>query len=86
MTRETRKAKLDGVEHGRYYDGLAQKSDGTYKGIEIKSGDASRNGEQRAFDSKVSPQNPAYVTITNKNGAIETVKITEVEVRKVPGE
>lgn len=86
VTREQRKAKVDGAPNGRFYDGLAEKSDGTYKGIEIKSGGASRNGEQRLFDSSVSPENPAYVTITNKYGEIETVKVTEVEVIKVPGE
>ncbi|WP_100454865.1 WXG100-like domain-containing protein [Mycobacteroides abscessus] len=86
VSTERRKANVDGVENGRYYDGLAQKADGTYKGIEVKSGDATRNAEQRAFDSAVSPQNPAYVTITNRSGEVETVKVTEVEVIKVAGE
>lgn len=86
MSTERRKAKVDGVDNGRYYDGLAQKSDGTYKGIEVKSGDATRDADQRAFDSAVSPENPAYVTITNRSGDIETVKVTEVEVVKVAGE
>lgn len=86
VSTERRKAKVDGVDNGRYYDGLAQKSDGTYKGIEVKSGDATRDADQRAFDSAVSPENPAYVTITNRSGDIETVKVTEVEVVKVAGE
>ncbi|MFJ7289688.1 hypothetical protein ACIQUC_15360 [Curtobacterium sp. NPDC098951] len=73
------KARVDGVSNGRVYDGLAKKPDGTYVGIEIKSGAASRNAEQRAFDGAVSPSNPAIATL---NGRI--IKITEVIEQKVP--
>ncbi|MGL6234053.1 MAG: hypothetical protein ACRC20_01780 [Segniliparus sp.] len=86
VTREQRLARVNGADNGRYYDGLARKPDGTYKGIEIKSGTGSRDPQQRAFDSKVSPENPAYVTITNERGEVETVKITDVEEIKVPAE
>lgn len=86
VTTERKKATVDGVGNGRYYDGLAKLPDGTYEGIEVKSGGAGRDGLQRAFDNAVSPQNPAYVTITNERGIMETVKITQVQVVEVPGE
>ncbi|MGL3200226.1 MULTISPECIES: hypothetical protein [Curtobacterium] len=73
------KAKVDGVPNGRIYDGLAEKPDGTYVGVEIKSGTATRNAEQRAFDNAVSPENPATATLNGK-----TIKITEVIEQKVP--
>ncbi|WP_221180637.1 hypothetical protein [Curtobacterium sp. PhB115] len=56
-----------------------KKPDGTYAGIEIKSGTASRTAAQRAFDTAVSPDNPAIATL---NGKI--IKITEVIEQKVP--
>ncbi|MEK6345746.1 MAG: hypothetical protein V4737_18200 [Curtobacterium sp.] len=70
---------MDGVPNGRVYDGLAEKPDGTYVGVEIKSGTATRNAEQRAFDNAVSPENPATATLNGK-----TIKITEVIEQKVP--
>lgn len=75
----TKDGFVDGVSNGRVYDGLAKKPDGTYVGIEIQSGTASRNAEQRAFDGAVSPNNPATATL---NGRIIT--ITEVIEQKVP--
>ncbi len=72
-------AKLPDGAQGRYYDGLALKPDGTYEGIEVKSGTASRNAAQRTFDGKVSPSNPA----TARLGGTE-IKITSVRVITVP--
>lgn len=72
------KAKVRGVEQGRYYDGLAKKADGTYEGIEVKSGGASRSPEQRQFDNAVSEKNPAEATLRGKK-----IKITSVDERKV---
>ncbi|MCX8564003.1 NAD(+)--arginine ADP-ribosyltransferase [Mycolicibacterium mucogenicum] len=87
VTNEQRKATVDGgPQGGRFYDGLARQPDGTYEGIEVKSGTAGRDARQLEFDTKVSPENPAYVTITNEQGVVETVKVTHVEVIKVPGE
>jgi hypothetical protein len=87
VTNEQRKATVDGgPQGGRFYDGLARQPDGTYEGIEVKSGTAGRDARQLEFDSKVSPENPAYVTITNEQGVVETVKVTHVEVIKVPAE
>jgi hypothetical protein len=73
------KATVDGAPNGRFFDGLMKNPDGTYTGIEIKSGTASRSAEQRTFDSLVSPSNPAYAKL---NGV--TIKITSVILRKVP--
>ncbi|MBE7157826.1 MAG: hypothetical protein INR62_05230, partial [Rhodospirillales bacterium] len=59
---------------GRYYDALVPNSDGTYTGIEIKSGNARKTANQRNFDDAVSPSNPAKVTLPNG----KTVRITRV--------
>ncbi|WP_396652902.1 putative T7SS-secreted protein [Microbacterium sp.] len=68
----------------RYYDGIYQKPDGTYAGVEVKSGSAYddyfRNGNpQRIFDSGVNPENPATGIY---NG--DVIQITEVKVVHVP--
>jgi hypothetical protein len=73
------KATVDGVPNGRIYDGLVQKADGTYIGVEIKSGTAVRSPAQREFDAAISPENPAYATLDGK-----VIKITEFIERKVP--
>jgi len=87
VTNEQRKATVDGgAGGGRFYDGLARLADGTYEAIEVKSGSASLTPGQRAFDTLVSPTNPAYVTITNEQGVVETVKVTKVHIRTVPAE
>lgn len=87
VTTEQRKATVEGgASGGRFYDGLGRLPDGTYEGIEVKSGGASLSPGQRAFDSQVSEAHPAYVTITNEQGVVETVKVTRVRVETVPGE
>lgn len=92
VTNEQRKASVDGVPNGRFYDGLARKADGTYEGIEVKSGGASLTPEQKAFDAAVNANKtngnttPAYVTITTESGTVETVKVTSTRVVEVPGE
>lgn len=73
------KATVDGVPNGRIYDGLVQKADGTYIGVEIKSGTAVRSPAQREFDAAISPENPASATLNGK-----VIKITEFIERKVP--
>ncbi|BDB43335.1 MULTISPECIES: hypothetical protein [Mycobacterium] len=65
--------------------GAAQVS-GDSDGVEVKSGGASLSGPERSFDGSVSAENPAYVTITNERGEVETVKVTSVHVKTVPGE
>ncbi len=87
VSTEQRKATVDGgAPGGRFYDGLARKPDGTYEGVEVKSGGALPTKSQAEFDSKVSVTNPAYVTITNEQGVVETVKVTSVRVETVPTE
>ncbi|MBO0767967.1 MAG: hypothetical protein J2O48_04695 [Solirubrobacterales bacterium] len=66
---------------GRLYDGLVENADGTYRGIEIKSGSAIRKygGTQKAFDDAV---NSGHAATAKLNG--KTIKITSVVVREVP--
>ncbi|WP_218638108.1 hypothetical protein, partial [Actinomyces oris] len=74
MIEEQRKAHVDGVEHGRYYDGLAQEADGTWTGIENKHGSASLKANQREFDRAVSSDNPARVRL-DTGEEIEVVRV-----------
>ncbi len=74
MVEEQRKAHVEGVEQGRFYDGLAQEADGTWTGIENKHGKASLRPEQREFDQAVSPDNPARVRL-DTGEEIEVVRV-----------
>jgi hypothetical protein len=71
-------AKQPGVEKGRFYDGLVKKPDGTYEGIEVKSG-SSKDAAQERFDAGVSYDDPAYATL--RNG--DRIKITSVDYQYV---
>lgn len=79
MISEKKMARVDGVPHGRYYDGIAQKQDGTWVGIEVKSGTGSHTKQQLTFDEAVSPNNPAHVTLSDGR----QIKITEIHVEPV---
>ena len=79
MLAEKRLAQVKGSSHGRYYDGLAQKQDGTWVGIEAKYRTSPYSGEQKAFDELVSPDNPATATL----GDGRVIKITEVYVKRI---
>ena len=74
MVEEQRKAHVDGVEQGRFYDGLAQEADGTWTGIENKHGTASLRREQREFDAAVSPGSPARVRL-DSGEVIEVIRV-----------
>lgn len=69
---------------GRLYDGLYKNPDGTYTGIEVKSGSAwdkywkPKVNTQRDFDDAVSIDNPA---VGYYNG--EEIQITDVVVKQV---
>lgn len=56
--------RLDGAtrEQVRYFDGLFKNADGTYTGIEVKSGNADRTPQQKIFDSLVA-ERPAVATL-----------------------
>ena len=71
---------MGGCDHGRFYDGLAQRDDGTWVGIEAKYGTSPYRREQKAFDDLVSPDNPARVRLDD--GRI--IGIVDVEVIEVP--
>ncbi|PZE58462.1 hypothetical protein DEJ24_10335 [Curtobacterium sp. MCPF17_001] len=71
------RASQDGADRVRYYDGLVKKADGTYEGIEVKSG-TSKDASQEAFDNGVSYDKPAYATLRG-----ERIKITSVAYEHV---
>ncbi|WP_371164093.1 hypothetical protein ABYF32_08440 [Buchananella felis] len=56
-------ARVDGSPNGRYYDRIVQLDDGTWVGLEVKSGSARKTPQQERFDSLVTPDNPARVTL-----------------------
>lgn len=78
IERKQVRATVQGVGHGRFYDGLTENPDGTYTGYEVKSNTGSKNREQRDFDNLVSPDNPARATLNGR-----TIEI--VGVRDLPG-
>ncbi|NYG19989.1 hypothetical protein BJY17_000736 [Agromyces hippuratus] len=70
------KAHVEGEEQdGRFYDGLVDNGDGTYTGLETKSGNAGYSGPQKRFDELVSPENPANAMLDGRS-----IKITRVIV------
>lgn len=73
------KASVAGAENSRLFDGLVRKPDGTYEGIEVKSGGAIRDAAQAGFDGLVSYENPATAI---KNG--QSIQITSVRLIQVP--
>jgi RHS repeat-associated protein len=62
----------------RYYDGLAQKPDGTYEGIEVKSGTAMLSKSQQIFDNYIKNGGTATAVL---NG--QTIAVTSVVLRRV---
>jgi len=75
-----RLARIEGAPQGRYYDRLVQREDGTWVGLEVKSGGFSYSGTQRAADNSVSPNNPAIVKLDDGR----TIQVTKVAVWRVP--
>lgn len=64
----------------RFYDGLFQNADGSWTGIEVKSGSASRNPAQNLFDGAVSVETPAIAQLPN----VGPIRIVEVILERVP--
>ena len=62
----------------RLYDGLSPQSDGTFEGIEVKSGTASRNAQQRAFDDPVNSGTQARGRLNGVDIAISSVRVIRV--------
>lgn len=71
------RASMEGASKERVYDGLVKKSDGTWEGIEVKSG-KSADKAQEGFDRAVSYDHPAYATLKG-----ERIKITSVDYQRV---
>lgn len=64
----------------RFYDGLFQNADGTWTGIEVKSGSAGRDAAQRLFDGAVSVETPAIANLPN----VGQISIVKVILERVP--
>ncbi len=63
-SRDDRTVRVDGSIQTRYFDGLIKNADGTYTGVEVKSGSAvdrylANSKNQFAFDSSLSETNSA---------------------------
>lgn len=69
QTRSTRGEKQD----GRLFDGLILKEDGTYTGIEVKTGNAYPKGTQKHFDTLVSYENPGIGYLNGKQIQVTSV-------------
>ena len=63
----------------RYYDGLAQNADGSYEGIAVKSGTATRDAGQRAFDGAVDAGTPAKAILNGKPIVIRSTDLIVVK-------
>ncbi|WP_131295727.1 hypothetical protein [Schaalia georgiae] len=79
VIRDKHMATVGGYDRRRCYDRVIQCHDGSYIGLEVKSGSASLNEHQRTFDALVSPANPAR--IVHKG---ETISIIGVRYQQVP--
>lgn len=79
VIRDKHMATVDGYDRRRCYDRVIQCHDGSYIGLEVKSGSASLNKHQRTFDALVSPTNPARIVHKGK-----TISIIGVAYQKVP--
>lgn len=75
---KTRADVEGGNPNGRYFDGLYKNADGTYTAIEVKSGGASRDANQRVFDAIVNGGSPARATLNGKEITIVRVLLKEV--------
>jgi len=74
-------SSIEGSNQQRYFDGFYKNPDGTYTAVEVKSGSGyakylRNEGNQRDFDSSISPSSPATAVL---NG--QRIKIIDVELR-----
>lgn len=72
-------ARVEGSTNGRFYDGLIENADGTYTGVEIKSGSIRYPKLQQEFDNRVINGTPAEAILNGKR-----IKIVDVIVETVP--
>lgn len=78
VVRSQVRASLAEGGNGRFYDGLVQNADGTYTGIEVKSGTASLSASQRAFDEAVNGGQAARAMLNGR-----PIDITRTELVRV---
>lgn len=64
----------------RFYDGLFPNGDGTWTGIEVKSGSAGRSPAQNLFDGAVSVETPAIANLPD----VGQIRIVKVILERVP--
>jgi len=63
----------------RYYDGLFANGDGSYVGVEVKSGSARLNASQRAFDGPVGRGGIATATLDGMPITINSTYLVNVQ-------
>ncbi|WP_295839725.1 putative T7SS-secreted protein [uncultured Microbacterium sp.] len=84
LLRDKVAVKVEGSSQTRYFDGLIKNADGTYTGVEVKSGSAvnrylANSKNQLAFDSSLSLGNP---TAGKLNG--EVIKVVNTMLKEMP--
>lgn len=67
-------------------DGYAQKPDGTWEIIEVKSGSATLSPGQRALQEQIEREGSVTLSIVDETGARRTIDVTGYNVRRVPSE
>jgi hypothetical protein len=72
------RARIDNKSGYRYYDGLSLNDDGTYEGIEVKSGSANRTPSQRAFDNTVDSGTSARARLGGRDITITSTNLIRV--------
>ncbi|MDP0400008.1 hypothetical protein [Tsukamurella strandjordii] len=67
-------------------DGYAQRPDGTWEILEIKSGSGTLSPGQRVLQEQIAREGSVMLTITDETGATRTIEVVDYVVRKVPSE
>jgi hypothetical protein len=75
---QVRATLSEGSGAPRYYDGLVHNPDGTYTGIEVKSGSATRTPGQRVFDEAVDNGAIARATLNGQPIQITSTVLVRV--------
>lgn len=76
--RDQVKSTITGLANSRLFDALCRKPDGTFVGLEVKSGQAKRSLAQSAFDERVTDGNPAMAILDGQE-----IRITSVALQTV---
>jgi hypothetical protein len=84
LLRDKVAVRVEGGSQTRFFDGLIENADGTYTGVEVKSGSAvnrylANSKNQLVFDLSLSPGNPA---VGKLNG--EVIKVVNTMLKEMP--